>query len=63
VTPLGGSSNTTAEASMEAYYMLASEFKSFRAEVSTWQSKLRVSYTDIETVGSELNTVRVDASI
>lgn len=63
VTPLGGSAASAAEVSMEAYAMLAAEFRGFRAEVSAWQSKLRVSYSDIERVGSDLSAVRAEAGI
>jgi|GEM_PF-4664960 len=63
VTPIGAGASSTAQVSMEAYLMLAGEFRSFRNEISAWQGRLNVSYLDIEAVGSDLNSVRVDAGL
>ncbi len=62
---LGASSaaSPAAEANLEVFMMLAAEFSAFRTEISGWQSRLNVSYLDIESVGNDLNTVRVDAGI
>jgi hypothetical protein len=60
VVPYSAGSNSTAAAD-QSFMMLATEFRNFRQEVSGWQSKLRVSYLDIESVGSDLSAVRTDA--
>lgn len=63
LTPIASSASGSADASLEAFQMLASEFRSFRADINSWQSSLNVSYLSIEQAGSDLSTVRVDSGI
>lgn len=41
---------------------LTKEVRQWRTEMTAWQSRLHVSYGDIEEVGASLNRVRTDAS-
>lgn len=59
----GAAAGSAAAMSIEGLSALAVEFRQFRQEVSGWQGRIRVAYTDIEDVGAELGAVRVDASL
>lgn len=59
----GAAAGSAGAASMEGLVALADEFRGFRREIRDWQGRLRVSYTDIEDVGSEVSKVRTEASI
>lgn len=61
IVPAGLSSSVATGGADSA--MLAAEFRAFREEMRTWQSKLRVSYLDIEGAGNDLSVVRTDASL
>lgn len=63
INPFSNSTSDTSAASIEAYMMLAAEFRAFRQDITSWQSRLRVAYTDIESVGGELGVVRVEAGL
>lgn len=62
VTPIGAP-EASAAAGMEAFVLLAGEFRSFRDQVTNWQSRLRVVYTDIRDAGEDLSAVETDASL
>lgn len=62
VTPIGAS-DASATAGMDAFMLLAGEFRKFRNDVSAWQSRLRVVYTDIRDAGEDLSAVETDASL
>lgn len=62
ISPLAGSLAAT-DSSLAAFGILAAEFRSFRADINSWQSSLNVSYLSIEQAGSDLSTVRVDSGI
>lgn len=63
INPFSNSTSDTSSASIEAYMMLAAEFRAFRQDITSWQRRLRVAYTDIESVGGELGVVRVEAGL
>lgn len=59
----GAGAGSAAAAGMEGMQMIADEFRSFRQEIRDWQGRIRVAYTDIEDVGTEVSKVRVEAAV
>lgn len=59
----GASAGGSAGASMEGMTAMRDEMRAFRQEIRDWQGRIRVVYTDVEDVGTEVTRVRVEASV
>lgn len=63
ITSVPGVSGSAEAASLAEMQALRTEFRSLAVGIQSWQTRLRVAYTDIEEVGSNLGAVRADAAL